>query len=82
MISNIVSKDQVNEYISDAIRIENADGRVEWFKENDVVQALTSKKEKAVLNTSDADKGNDQRYLRTLIAQMRAYVEPFSKRII
>jgi hypothetical protein len=75
-IKHCLSKDQVNEYIADAIRIENADGRVEWFKENDVVQALTSEEVKAaVLNTSDADKGNDQRYLRTLLAQMREYVE-------
>ena len=75
-IKHCLSKDQVKEYISDAIRIENADGRVEWYKENDVAQALTSKKVKAaVLNTSDADKGNDQRYLRTILAQMRGYVE-------
>lgn len=79
-IKHSLSKEQVKDYIADAIRIENAAGRVEWFKENAVEQALADKKfTAAVLNTTSADKGNDQRYLRTLLPQMRAYVDSSKK---
>lgn len=75
-INHCLTKDQIRDYATDAIARHKALGRIEWFKENEVKQEVSSQApQTTLLNTSNAYKGNTQRFLRTLPSAMKAYVE-------
>ena len=72
-----LSKDQIRDYIADAIRAENAKGRIEWPTDHDVLQLLKddNKEDVSLLNTTNAETGNQTRFVRSLIPMMYKYNE-------
>jgi len=74
-IEHCLTKRQVAEYITSAIRQETAEGRIEWFKEHEINQIVANfDPSLIVLNTTDAENGNNQRFIRTARSMMRSYV--------
>ena len=75
-IDHALSAKQVNAYITDAIRIQNARGRIEWYDKTYVKQqAKTQKLGKITpLNTDGAESGNRQRFERVLVPAMKEYL--------
>ena len=74
-IEHCLTKRQVAEYISSAILKEHAEGRIEWFKEHEINQIVANHDPSLIiLNTTDAEKGNNQRFIRTARSMMRSYV--------
>lgn len=79
-IEHCLTKRQVAEYITSAIRQETAEGRIEWFKEHEINQIVANfDPSLIVLNTTDAEKGNNQRFIRTARSMMRSYVNSGGK---
>ena len=75
-IDHALSSKQVNSYIADAIRIQNAQGRIDWKDQKYVKQqAKTQGIGKLIpINTDGAQDGNRQRFERMLIPAMREYL--------
>ena len=75
-IDHALSPKQVNAYITDAIRIQTARGRIEWRDQKYVKQqAKTQKLGKIIpLNTDGAEDGNRQRFERILVPAMKEYL--------
>ena len=75
-IEHALSDTQITSYIKDAIRIENAQGRIDWKDQKYVKQqAKTQKLGKLIpLNTDGAEDGNRQRLERILIPAMKEYL--------
>jgi hypothetical protein len=79
-INHCLTKDQISEYIKDAISREKALGRVEWLKTCVVEQQLKKEcPEVTLLNTTNAETGNTQRFMRTLIPMMKSYIDTDGK---
>lgn len=75
-INHCLTKDQISEYIKDAISREKALGRVEWLKTCVVEQELKKEcPDVTLLNTTNAQTGNTQRFMRTLIPMMKSYID-------
>lgn len=75
-VNHCLTKEQIRDYSTDAIKRHKALGRIEWFKENEVKQEISaSAAETIILNTANGHKGNTQRFLRTLPSSMKAYIE-------
>ena len=76
-IDHALSAKQVNAYITDAIRIETARGRIEWRDQKYVKQqAKTQKLGNLIpLNTDGAEDGNRQRFERILVPAMKEYLK-------
>ena len=73
-IDHALSAKQVNAYITDAIRIKNAQGRIDWKDESYVKKQAKKQKINVIpLNCDGAEDGNRQRLERKLISMMRAY---------
>ena len=75
-IEHALNDTQITSYIKDAIRIENAQGRIDWKDQKYVKQqAKTQKLGKLIpLNTDGAEDGNRQRLERILIPAMKEYL--------
>ena len=78
-IAHNVGKKGVSAYITDAFKQVNAIGHVEWFNKNTVDQILkdyndNNESNTLLLNTTAADRGNDQRFMRTLLSSMKQYI--------
>ena len=76
-IEHALSPDQISSYIKDAIRIQTAQGRIDWKDQKYVKQqAKTQKLGKLIpLNTDGAEDGNRQRLERILIPAMKEYLK-------
>ena len=76
-IEHALNDTQITSYIKDAIRIRNAQGRIEWKDQKYVKQqAKTQKLGKLIpLNTDGAEDGNRQRFERILIPAMKEYLK-------
>jgi len=76
-ISHTLSDKQVDDYVADAFRRNNAKGRIEWFKEAEIKQQVKEQNLDGitVINTNGAEKGNDARFLKVLAKLMDAYIE-------
>ena len=76
-IEHALSDSQITSYIKDAIRIKNAQGRIEWKDQKYVKQqAKTQKLGKLIpLNTDGAEDGNRQRFERILVPAMKEYLK-------
>jgi hypothetical protein len=73
-IEHSLTRKKVVDYVNDSIRTEMADGRIEWLKEHEVNQiAVNYDPNMIVLNTSDCERGNNQRFIRTARTMMRSY---------
>ena len=74
-IKHSLSRDQIRDYIKTAIREENAKNRMNWPKDYEVNQYLkdSGKKNVSILNTTHAETGNDQRFVRSLLPMMKSY---------
>jgi len=79
-INHCLTKEQISEYIKDSVSREKALGRVEWSKSY-VVEQLLKKEfpEVTLLNATNAETGNTQRFTRTLIAMMQSYIDSEGK---
>ncbi len=74
-IDHCLTKANVKDYISAAIKQEKASGCVEWLPLHKVEQSVAKECPKVtILNTTNAEKGNSQRFVRTLPALMNAYI--------
>jgi hypothetical protein len=74
-IDHCLTKDQIRDYASDAIKRHKALGRIEFVKESDVKAEVNSNHPGLhILNTSNGHKGNVQRFLRTLPYMMQSYI--------
>ena len=74
-IEHTLSPKQVNAYVNDAIRIQTAQGRIDWFDESHVKKQAKKQKINVIpLNCDGAEDGNKQRLERKLIPMMKAYV--------
>ena len=75
-IDHALSAKQINAYITDAIRIQTARGRIEWKDQKYVKQqAKTQKLGKLIpLNCDGAQDGNRQRFERILVPAMKEYM--------
>ena len=75
-IDHALSAKQINAYITDAIRIQTARGRIEWKDQKYVKQqAKTQKLGKLIpLNCDGAQDGNRQRFERILVPAMKEYL--------
>ena len=74
-IEHCLTKRQVADYVTAAIREEMAEGRIEWFKEHEIAQIVANYDPSLIiLNTTDAEKGNNQRFIRTVRTMMRSYI--------
>lgn len=79
-IEHCLTKRQVTEYITSAIRTETAQGRIEWYNEKEInKKVLNEDPSLIILNTTDAEKGNNQRFIRTLWSMMDSYVQSNGK---
>jgi len=75
-ISHCLTPRQVSSYITSAMNQKNAIGRIEWFKDSDVrAKSIAYNKQMHILNTTDCNTGNNQRFLRTIVAMMQSYVK-------
>ena len=76
-IEHALNDTQITSYIKDAIRIENAQGRIDWKDQQYVKQqAKTQKLGKLIpLNTDGAEDGNRQRFERILVPAMKEYLK-------
>ena len=76
-IEHALNDTQITSYIKDAIRIENAQGRIDWKDQKYVKQqAKTQKLGKLIpLNTDGAEDGNRQRFERILVPAMKEYLK-------
>lgn len=78
-IDHNIGKKGVSSYITDAIKQVTALGHVEWPNKSSVDQILqdfndNNKLNTLLLNTTAADKGNDQRFMRILLLAMKQYI--------
>lgn len=74
-IDHCLTKDQIRDYASDSIKRHKALGRIEYLKETEVkTEVNTNHPGLHILNTSNGNKGNVQRFLRTLPYMMQSYV--------
>jgi len=74
-IEHCLTKRQVVEYITAAIRKESAIGRIEWYKEHEINQIVKNfDPNMTILNTTDCENGNTQRFIRTSMSMMRSYI--------
>jgi hypothetical protein len=79
-IDNCLTKANVKDYISAAIKQEKASGCVEWLPLHAVEQCVAKEcPDITILNTTNAEKGNSQRFIRTLPAMMNAYISTQGK---
>jgi hypothetical protein len=79
-IDHCLTNENVREYISSAIKAEKALGCVEWFASHSVEQLVAKNcPEVTLLNTTRANTGNSQRFIRSLPAMMRSYIESKGK---
>ena len=76
-IEHALNDTQITAYIKDAIRIQNAQGRIDWKDQKYVKQqAKTQKLGKLIpLNTDGAEDGNRQRFERILVPAMKEYLK-------
>ena len=76
-IEHALNDTQITSYVKDAIRIKNAQGRIEWKDQKYVKQqAKTQKLGKLIpLNTDGAEDGNRQRFERILVPAMKEYLK-------
>ena len=73
-IDHALSAKQVNAYITDAIRIKNAQGRIDWKDESYVKKQAKKQKLNVIpVNCDGAEDGNRQRLERKLISIMKEY---------
>lgn len=75
-IEHALNDTQITSYIKDAIRIENAQGRIDWKDQKYVKQQAKTQKLGTLtpLNTDGAEDGNRQRLERILIPAMKDYL--------
>jgi hypothetical protein len=79
-IKHSLTQRQITDYTTAAIRKEMAEGRIEWFKEHEINQIVVNHDPSLIiLNTTDAEKGNNQRFIRTARSMMRSYVNSGGK---
>lgn len=79
-IDHCLTKGNVKDYISAAIKAQKAIGYVEWLPLHSVEQVVAKEcPGVTILNTTNAEKGNSQRFVRTLPAMMNAYIESKGK---
>lgn len=79
-IEHCLTKRQATTYITDAISKEMSMGRIESLKEHQVNQIVVNfDPSLIILNTTDAEKGNNQRFIRTARSMMRSYVNSGGK---
>lgn len=79
-IDHCLTKATVKDYISAAIKQEKASGCVEWLPIHSVEQCVAKECPNiTILNTTNAEKGNNQRFVRTLPALMNAYISTQGK---
>mgnify|MGYP001382909255 CR=1 FL=1 len=79
-IDHNIGKKGTYVYITDAFKEVIASGHVEWYVKPNVDQRLKEFNDKnklntLLLNTTAADKGNDQRFMRTLLSSMKQYID-------
>ena len=76
-IEHALNDTQITSYIKDAIRIENAQGRIDWKDQKYVRQQAKTQKLGTLipLNTDGAEDGNRQRLERILIPAMKEYLK-------
>ena len=76
-IEHALNDTQITSYIKDAIRIQTAQGRIDWKDQKYVKQqAKTQKLGKLIpLNTDGAEDGNRQRFERILVPAMKEYLK-------
>ena len=76
-IEHALNDTQITAYIKDAIRIQTAQGRIDWKDQKYVKQqAKTQKLGKLIpLNTDGAEDGNRQRFERILVPAMKEYLK-------
>jgi hypothetical protein len=76
-IEHALNDTQITAYIKDAIRIQNAQGRIDWKDQKYVKQqAKTQGFGKLIpLNTDGAEDGNRQRFERILVPAMKEYLK-------
>ena len=76
-IQHALNDTQITSYIKDAIRIQTAQGRIDWKDQKYVKQqAKTQKLGKLIpLNTDGAEDGNRQRLERILVPAMKEYLK-------
>ncbi len=74
-IEHTLSAKQVNSYIADALRMQTAQGRIDWKDESYVKKQAKKQKLKVIpLNCDNAEEGNRQRLERKLIPMMKEYI--------
>ena len=75
-IEHALNDQQITSYIRDAIRIENAQGRIDWKDQKYVKQQARTQKIGSItpLNTDGAEDGNRQRFERIFVSAMKEYL--------
>lgn len=74
-IEHCLTKRQVEDYITSAINKKSAIGRVEWYKKHEINQIVNNfDPNMTVLNTTNCEGGNTQRFYRTVLSMMRGYI--------
>ena len=76
-IKHVLTNNQIDDYIRDAIRAEKAKGRVQWYTDTQVGHMISERNLKNIfiVNTTNAIKGNMQRFLRTVPAMIKRYIQ-------
>ena len=79
-IEHSLPKKRISDYITAAIKKQKASGCVEWSKETTVSSTIKSEYPRIhILNTTDAQGGNQPRFLRTITAMMQGYINSGGK---
>ena len=76
-IEHALNDTQITAYIKDAIRIQTAQGRIDWKDQKYVKQQAKTQKLGTLtpLNTDGAEDGNRQRFERILVPAMKEYLK-------